>query len=194
MKRFALLTALLFGVIPSLVAQLNWGIKGGLNYNTNGDVIYTTTSIIDNDLVKSEGDYGYHLGLFITTKGVAYFRPELVFTQTKSKYASELLKISKLDIPLLVGFKIAGPLRFFVGPSLQYILDTDLDSFSLSDVKNEITVGLNAGLAIKLKKIGLDIRYEKGFSSNEAKLLSLDTIGVIDTRPEQIILSLSIFI
>ena len=49
---------------------------------------------------------------------------------------------------------------------------------------------------LNFNKIGLDLRYERGFNDNEATFIN-DNIGTslgsrIDTRPDQLILSLSI--
>lgn len=100
--------------------------------------------------------------------------------------------MSKLDMPLLLGIKVIGPLSVFGGPSLQYILDTDFDGIQLNDVKDEFTIGLNAGVALQLGKLGVDLRYERGLSDNEANFVGISNQGRIDTRHEQLILSLSI--
>ena len=193
MKKTTAIALLLFSGIITTQAQVNWGIKGGLNYNSNGDIIHEIDGIIDDGISTSSNDTGFHLGVFATTKGpVFYLRPELVYTKTKSEYDEGNFGMSKLDMPLLLGFKIVGPLSILAGPSLQYILDTDLEGFSLSDVEKNFTVGLNIGAAVHLGKLGFDIRYERGFTNNEAKFLNLEeNIGSIDTRPEQLILSVS---
>jgi len=105
--------------------------------------------------------------------------------------------MKKLDAPLLVGIKLIGPLSVFGGPSFQYILDTDtgISGLSINNVENDFSIGLNFGVAINFEKFGLDLRYERGFSDNEATFL--DNYGLVindrlDTRPDQLILSLSI--
>ena len=175
--------------ITNSYAQIDWGIKGGLNFNSNGDIIREIDGIIE-DGSKSDSKIGYHLGVFLTTKGSSsyYLRPELIYTKTKSEYEEGNFDMSKIDLPILLGFKIIGPISIFAGPSLQYILDTDLEGFSLSDVEKNFTIGLNIGTAVQLGNLGLDLRYERGFTSNEADFLNIDRI---DTRPEQIIISLS---
>ena len=51
---------------------------------------------------------------------------------------------------------------------LQYILNTEFDGIDINDVEEDFSVGLNFGIALNLKKIGIDLRYERGFSNNEA--------------------------
>ena len=102
--------------------------------------------------------------------------------------------MSKVDAPILVGVKVLGPISIFGGPSLQYILDTEFDGINIDDVEEDFSVGLNFGIALNFNKIGIDLRYERGFSENEATFFNNNNINVadrIDTRPEQLILSFS---
>ena len=170
----------------------SYGIKAGLNYNGNGNYKASVNSTIENP----DKNMGYHIGVFGKLGSSLYFRPELVFTSTKSEYSSGKFDMKKLDAPLLVGIKVIGPISIFAGPALQYILDTDLDGATISKVENDFSVGLNFGAAINFNKFALDIRYERGFSDNEISFLDNSNIGPgrLDTRPEQLILSLSIIL
>ena len=174
MKKIIAIIVLTFSTILTSQAQIDWGIKGGLNYNSNGDIIHEIEGVVEGGISESSSDAGFHIGVYATTKGSSfYLRPELVFTKTKSEYDEGNFDMSKLDMPLLLGFKVVGPLSIFAGPSLQYILDTDLEGFSLSDVEKNFTVGLNIGAAVHFGKLGFDIRYERGFTSNEAEFLKV---------------------
>ena len=193
MKRLPVFLAIcLIPFLTQAQSDSGFGIKGGLNYNTNGDYFESIGAVAEDP----DGNVGYHLGVFYRFGKRIYVRPELVFTRTKSGYSSGDFKMSKLDGPLLVGFKIIGPLHFFLGPSFQYILDTEFDGISIDDIENDFTFGLHIGAGVNLGKLGLDIRYERGFSSNEASFINdnLVTVGEsrIDTRPSQLIVSLSV--
>lgn len=107
--------------------------------------------------------------------------------------------MKKLDAPLLIGFKVLGPLSVFGGPALQYILDSDdgFQNISIDSIENDFSVGLNFGIAANFEKFGLDLRYERGFSSNEATFLGNNGIAIddrLDTRPDQLIVSLFVFL
>ncbi|MEJ1223892.1 outer membrane beta-barrel protein [Sediminicola sp. 1XM1-17] len=165
-----------------------FGIKGGLNYAGNGDYFDSTADAYENP----DKNVGYHLGIFGKIGDKIYFRPELVYTKTKSDYDNNSLDMSKLDAPLLIGLNIVGPLNVFAGPAFQYILDTDFDGVTIGDVENDVTVGLNIGAGLSFGNFGLDLRYERGFSENEVTVLSAERFNDrIDTRPDQLILSLS---
>ncbi len=180
-----------FGLMLNAQNGSGFGIKGGLNYNANGDYFES----IGANAKHPDRNIGYHLGFFGKIGDKLFFRPELVYTSTKSDYDSNDFKMKKLDAPMLVGLRVLGPLNVFGGPAFQYILDTDFNDINIKDVKNNFTVGLNFGIGLDLGKLGLDLRYERGFNHNEANFINTD-LGVaesrLDTRPDQLILSLSI--
>lgn len=169
-----------------------FGIKGGLNYNANGKYFESISSNAKNP----DRNVGYHIGVFGKVGNQIYFKPELVYTSTKSDYDDDSFKMQKLDLPMLVGVKVLGPVSVFGGPSFQYILDTEFDGITIGDVENDFTVGLNFGIGLNLDKLGIDLRYERGFSDNEATFLDNNGINTnrIDTRPDQLILSLSLIL
>ncbi|MCF7561746.1 PorT family protein [Sabulilitoribacter multivorans] len=168
------------------------GLKGGLNYNANGDYFESISSNAQNP----DRNVGYHFGIFGKIGTHLFFKPELVYTSTKSDYNDDSFKMQKLDAPMLIGLKVLGPISVFGGPSFQYILDTEFDGITINDVENEFTVGLNFGIGLNLNKLGIDVRYERGFNNNEATFLGNNGISNsrLDTRPDQLILSLSLIL
>ena len=168
-----------------------FGIKGGLNYSGNGDYFES----IGSNAKNPDRNIGYHVGIFGKIGDKLYFKPELVYTNTQSSYDNDDFRIKKFDAPLLVGVKILGPLSVFGGPSLQYIVDTEFDGITIDDVNDDFSVGLNFGIGLNIKRIGLDLRYERGFNDNEATFINNNLgegiVSRIDTRPDQLILSLS---
>lgn len=167
-----------------------FGIKAGLNYNANGNYFES----IGENAKHPDRNVGFHLGLYGKVGDRFYFKPEVVYTQTKSDYDNNDFKMQKIDAPLLLGVKLLGPVSVFAGPSLQYILDTEFDGITINDVENEFSVGLNFGIGANFNGFGIDLRYERGFSENEATFID-NSVGVppsrIDTRPDQLILSVS---
>ncbi len=60
--------------------------------------------------------------------------------------------------------------------------------------ENKTSLGIHFGIRVNFGPIGLDIRYEKGFSAIEKELLTqkgVPTVGQIDTRPNQFTLGIS---
>lgn len=185
-------------VLTTLFASLafaqapGFGIKAGLNYSANGDYFESISAAAENP----DRNVGYHIGFYGKLGRMVYFRPEFVYTRTKSDYDGDTFDVSKLDVPLLVGTKVIGPVHVFGGPAFQYILDSKFDGISIDRVENDFTVGLNLGAGVNLGRVGVDIRYERGFSENEARFINTNITTVedsrIDTRPDQLIVSLSI--
>lgn len=169
-----------------------FGIKGGLNYNANGDYFESVEDAANNP----DRNVGYHIGVYGKLGDRFYLRPELIYTKTKSDYDGDKFDMSKLDLPILVGTRVIGPLHVFAGPAFQYILDSDFDGISVDRIDNDFTVGLHIGAGVNLGKIGIDLRYERGFSENEARFINSNITSVgdsrIDTRPDQLILGLSV--
>ena len=191
MKKTILLAVFAIGSMTAFAqSDSGFGIKAGLNYGGNGDYFNSIGDAYENP----DKNIGYHFGLYGKLGDRLYLRPELVYTQLKSGYNDGDFKMSKLDAPILVGAKIIGPLNVFAGPAFQYILDTDYKDITIGDVENDFSVGLNIGAGLTLGKLGVDIRYERGFSENEVAILSANvpTGDRIDTRPDQLILSLSL--
>jgi hypothetical protein len=177
-------------ILISAQSESSYGIKGGLNYNANGDYFESISSTVEHP----KKNIGFHIGVFGKLGNKLYFRPEVVYTSTKSDYNNSYFKIQKIDAPLLVGIKILGPVSLFAGPSFQYIINSEFDDISINTIDNDVSVGLNFGAAINFKKFGIDVRYERGFSNNEAQFLNNNNIDIsrLDTRPSQLILSLSV--
>ncbi|MCX7548887.1 porin family protein [Xanthomarina sp. F1114] len=188
---FISLVCLLFTTYSQAQNKTGFGFKGGVNYNANGDYFESVSSNAEHP----DRNIGYHFGVFAKFGGKIYIKPELVYTNTKSDYSTGTFQMQKLDAPILAGLRFFHMFNVFAGPSFQYILDSEFDGINISNVKNDFTVGLNFGVGVSFKSIGIDLRYERGFSDNEASFINNNVTPVtesrIDTRPDQLILSLS---
>jgi len=197
MKKVILVFVFIIGAISTSNAQFDWGLKSGLNFASMGDFKSLKDDISS---INSDGQMGYHVGAFAEFGGFFYLRPELVYTHISSEYSQNnntaKLKMDKIDLPVLAGIQILGPIRVFAGPSLQYIINTSddhFDSSTLTKIKNDFTIGGVIGVGVELGKIGIDARYETGFSSNDLEFTNNDDlIGRVDMRPKQIILGVSV--
>lgn len=196
-----ILTCIFLGTLLSTHAQIfNVGLKGGINYTTNGDLVGTISgvnSFDDTFFSTSSGDYGYHIGAFAEIKLPfwLYIRPELVYTHTASYYQGvsdndPILSINKMDIPVLIGFRIIKIVRVFIGPSFQYIGNVKFDDVKSTEY-DDFTVGMQLGAGLEFGRLGFDVRWEQGISDSVAYftngVLPTDTQILIDTRPSQII-------
>ena len=135
----------------------------------------------------------------VPTEKLIYFfficDPEIQFTKINSGFSDKKsIGLSKIEAPILLGYKILGPLSVFAGPSFHYILDEDAEGITITDVEENFTVGLQIGTRISFGRLGLGIRYERGFTDNDVRILGVNGVDVgdrIDARPNQFILSAS---
>jgi len=200
MKR-TLLLAVFAMVSMTALAQKDsgFGIKGGLNYGQNGDLVASVGNAAEDIVRGSDGKVGYHFGIFGKIDLLRlYIRPELLYTKTQSGYdvaSGTQYDISKLDMPVLIGAKVIGPLHVFAGPTFQYILENELEGLTVNNIENDFSFGAQFGVGVDLGKIGLDVRYERGLSKNEANFIGdnvTDISGRVDARPSQVIFGLSL--
>ncbi len=196
-KGIALFSILFLSLVNISYAQSDYGIKAGLSYNTNGkltQIVNETETIFDN---KGKGKSGFNIGFYGRLDlGPIYLRPELIYTKTTTEYdldqQIEDYKVSKIDIPVLVGVKLMGPLSVFAGPAFQYIVSNDLKGLSFNSIEKEFTVGVNIGAGVKFGRFGIDVRYERGFNESETEVIDNASDGYRqDSRPKQLIFSLS---
>jgi hypothetical protein len=198
-KRIFLILCLAFGFSQITNAQIAFGIKGGLNYNSNS-IKEVSSDVFDGAKSKT----GYHAGVWLRFKipGIGfYLRPELVYTNLANEvsYNNSIAKtvtsynFQKIDIPILFGKKIFGIGNLYAGPSFQYILDSDFGLSEITDVKTDgFTAGVQFGGGIEFGKLGIDIRWESAFSSVKSTISKIvgDDIN-FDTRVNQVIIGLS---
>jgi hypothetical protein len=191
-KTLMVMVVALFSATAFAQSGSGFGIKAGLNYNGNGDYFESAGDAARNP----DRNVGFHAGIYGKIGNRIYLRPELVYTSISSDYDNDDFKMKKLDVPVLLGAKVIGPLHVFAGPAFQYVLDTEFDGITINNVENDFTVGLNIGAGVNLGKFGIDLRYERGFSENEANFINtnITTVGEsrVDTRPDQLILSFSL--
>jgi len=198
-----LIFVVIFGIYSITNAQIkiDYGVKTGLNYTVIGDLTISGGIAGFNEKVTSERGFGFHAGMYTQLNfSKLYIRPELVFTKTSSTYnhilspASEF-KLSTLEIPVLVGFKIIKPISVYIGPTFQYILNNEFSTLFDLNTEHDIVMGLNFGATVEYKKFGIDLRYSPGLSENlavDTHFLHVDGFAYsINTRSDQIIFSFS---
>jgi hypothetical protein len=200
MKKVILVLFLAFGLSQTSNAQFNFGIKGGINYNSNS--VDGVTDAGQDIFGGAKSKTGYHIGVWTRLKVPVlglYVRPELIYTNLENEIEyNQAAKVTthtfqKIDIPVLLGKKIFGIGNALIGPSFQYVLDSDFEIDDISSVDaNGFTMGLVFGGGVEFGKLGIDVRWERGFSSIESSFVgNLGSVSY-DTRVNQIIIGLSI--
>ena len=196
----AMLALILFTSV-SFAQNIDFGIKGGVNYNFGGDlseIITVSENSVENILAGADGKAGFHVAFWTKVDILGlYLRPELVYTQLNNSYSNSGVnvntdfKTTKIDIPILIGAKIAGPLHIFAGPSFQYITKSTFSQNDFINIeKQDFTAGLQIGFGVEFGNLGIDARWEKGFNNDVDGEFTTTQIKV-DNRPNQVIFGLS---
>ena len=151
-------------------AQFSIGVKGGVNLTK-----------IDGKSFRDEFKTGYHLGGFanIPIGGGLGIQPEVLFNQYKTRTADNLsgavqpaldgntdIKLNYLTIPVLLTYRLAGPLTLQAGPQFGVLLDQSKnlvqngqDAFKKGDFS------MLGGVQLNLLKLKLTGRYFVGLNN-----------------------------
>lgn len=182
MKKIFLLLLL---IQTNIFSQFEYGIKAGLNFNNNLNIKANIESL--NEAVNIfESRNGFHIGGFLKLNiGKIYIRPELTYSKINNSYDLPVtlsqqediisdFKQSKIDIPVLIGYKFFNMINLFAGPRFEYIGKVNFNDLNIDDLEDKFKTGLHYGLGFKLGKIELDLRVERGFNKNEINFMKND--------------------
>ena len=191
MKKLIILKAflILFMISSSATAQIEFGIKGGLNFNSGLNETYLIEALQSQG--KPDGDFnifdkktGHFFGLYSKIKfGGFFLQPEFLYTKINSKYdltyswniMGEIVdefSEKRIQIPVTVGIDLLqGKLSFFGGPAFNFISDvyfTDNNvKQSIGDLYEKSLITLQYGVSVDLGKIGFDFTINRGYGDKE---------------------------
>ena len=180
MKKINLLILL---ISINAFSQFEYGLKAGINFNSQLNITADIKSI-ENKINIFESRNGQHIGVFLKLNiRDFYLRPEINFSKIKNSYDIPYILVrtdaivtdfeqNKIDIPVMIGFKVFKNLSIFAGPRFEFIRNVEFDSFNVDDLTNEYRAGLQYGFGIKFSKFEIDLRAEKGFEKNEINYMS----------------------
>jgi len=189
MKNHTIILFLLLNT--TLYSQGNLGINFGLNDDSFGS-IENISSTIDNYDLDLKNATGFQFGVYTEIDLITFYvRPELNFIFSKANQGSALLsgnatedilkhnlKSSEIQVPIIFGYNILGPLSIFGGPSFKYNLKTSSDIFNLEDIKDKYILSLLLGTRIKMRSLGIDLRYERGLNNGELKIINDNGLNI----------------
>ena len=197
MKKIFFMLCLALGLTQLSTAQIQFGLKAGMNYNNNGDL--KLSNVLGDVIQGADAKSGFHAGFWFRGKlplTALFIRPEFLYTQVKSTYAYKGVKTSydfqKIDVPILIGKKFFKVASVFIGPSFQYVLGADFGLNTVTNVSlDKLSLGIQSGFGLEFGKLGIDVRWERGLSNTEASFA--DALGnfTIDNRTRQMIVGLS---
>jgi hypothetical protein len=175
---------LLFLIISfNAFSQFEYGIKGGISFNSNLNISANIESISNPNINIFESRNGQHIGVFLKLSiNNLFIRPELIYSKIKNSYNVPIVLINKsnivtdfnqhkIDIPVMFGYKVFGLANIFAGPRFEFIRGVNYDDIDLDDLKNQYKLGLQYGIGLKFGKFEIDLRAERGFTENEINFM-----------------------
>jgi hypothetical protein len=192
MKKLMIALLCVFGASVSVSAQYNpnfrFGIKAGANLsNINGsnDLSLNGGGSAFNFKANENRSLGFTGGVFFRFGKTAYIQPEILLSQKggrfnvykdgiKDENGNVDLRFSNLDVPVLLGFRVARFFRVNVGPMASLMLAKNgriKDSFDeitgdngSGEFNNRLAFGYQAGVGLDFGRLSVDVRYEGNFS------------------------------
>jgi hypothetical protein len=172
-KVLFLAVALLIGGVAS-AQKLNFGIKGGVNFNKASDISFSQD--ISTSFQKTSSNVTeWHLGVYGEI-GLPFvsLQPELLFSakgfKSDQSTGTVEVKYNYLDIPLLVKFSPIPLVSIFTGPQASIKLSDKITG--PSDITSQIKLdniksgdwSILAGAGVQLSKLQIQGRYVWGLS------------------------------
>ncbi len=172
----------------------------GFAFGPRAGFSQTKLSLKKGNFIPGDAEVGFHVGAFARFGAAGlYVQPELLYTQTSGTFsfdgpsaggnASYAADFNRLDIPVMVGFKILKILRVQVGPIASFNLNTEVKDVidTVQDIDfAKSTIGYQAGLGVDIGNLYLDAKYEGGLSSITDQIGQFET----DQRVNQWVFSL----
>lgn len=196
--------------------EYTFGIKGGINFNNIGELYhYGNTSGLgtgvtpnDDTVFSAEKEMGTLFGAFVMIAFDKFFiRPEINYVSSKNNYplAFETANwtATKIDVPILFGYKIYNSVSLYAGPSFSSISDMKLDAVeqgsSYPYVYKKSSTSINAGILAEFGRFGIDLRYQYGITKVEELRVDINRgvygtniANLLEYNPSQIQLSVHI--
>ena len=169
-KLICLVTVLF--ISHAMMAQFHIGIKAGTNMTK-----------VDGKSFKQEFKYGYHLGAFaeIGLSNKFFLQPEVLFNQYSTTVDSNFshiyegivssssqrnIKLNYLTVPILLNYKLLGPISIQAGPQFGVLIDqskTLLQNGGQAFKNGDFS--LLAGVQVKLAMLRVTGRYAVGLNN-----------------------------
>lgn len=190
MKKLVLSLALLAITLAGYSQGFSFGPKVGLSQ--------TSLDLKSDQFKNGESKFGYHVGVFARIGlGGLYLQPEVLYTQTQGQFTfdpdDQPIKeyeadFNRVDIPVMLGFKMFKLLRVQAGPIASINVNSKLkeagQTVQSADFK-DATIGYQAGLGLDIGNLIIDAKYESSLDKFSGNVGNFQT----DQRTNQWILS-----
>lgn len=143
--------------------------------------------------LRTASCWGYHVGAFARLSLLSfYIQPEIILTNTSIQHSKEnkasFLRLTKLDMPTMIGCSFFRTVRIQTGPVFNVLLRTKKKSDNTQLHYKRPPVRWQAGLGVDIWKIIIDLKYETNIRRERGKTARIPT----NDRHESWILSIGV--
>lgn len=183
MMKFGLAALALMAFVTTASAQklgIDWGVIAGVNMADYSVKQLDKTTRYDD--VKNE--LGWQVGLMASINVTRFsIEPQIIYVRNKTELIEGNMKSSiksnSVDVPILVSYRILGPLRVMAGPVFTVLNDNSgIRDISIDQLRSTCSyaVGLEARLFSKLR---FDVRYNGQFKKKNTSIgkVNVDTFA-----------------
>lgn len=156
-----------------LLPKFKFGVKAGLDYQTND---------FKNDLKNF--DIKANAGWFAGIQGDLSWgnigiHPEVIYSHNAFdidgvEIDGATFKLNKLDIPVLLQYRLLGLINLQAGPTFCVMTNASGASEGAKWSIDRPTIGYAAGVEVEIWKIGISARYNGSFKGSEVLGLEVD--------------------
>lgn len=145
----------------SITDRLSFGLRAGVNYSNFTGANFTTDPLV-----------GFHAGGTVNFKISDHFTivEDFIFSTEGAKSTSALfegkdIKLSYLNVPILVRFKTYPGLFFEVGTQAGIKVKEEVSGFTNDDFAKKTSFAAVGGIGYQLKTgLGISLRYNYGLT------------------------------
>ena len=172
-------------ITPSISAQAQFGVKGGLNYTT------FKVDIKQNFYPRTAYNFGIYADFELTNTFA--IQPEILFSSKGADFNKSVVTneekfvFNYLNLPVLAKFQPTAKLGILAGPELGYLLSARAKGDGINnDIKERLGVrNFDLGIAIgveyePINRMGVGVRYSYGITPL-IEVTSLNNAGVRST-------------
>ena len=166
-----LFTLLVVCLSTGAFAQLNGGIKAGLNFGSQKWELGSDS--------ESYSGTGFHIGGYLTfgLSDALSLQPELLYNAIKVDAGGDDLTLSYLTVPVMFQYGFAeNKFNVQAGPSLGLLLSSDPSEFKDNDGVTGTDFSLALGAGANFGKLNVTARYSIGLANIAGDAL-VDSFG-----------------
>lgn len=202
MKRILLIAALTLFAYSSYAQFFTLGPKVGISSST--------VRVADDvqGIASGDSEVGFHAGLFTRISILGFYvQPEALFTSARGNIvlqdnisgnaeSVQELTYNKIDVPVMLGFKIGPLFRVNAGPTFSFILNDDIRNGAgaaidqIEQEYNSANVGYQVGVGLDISRLIIDLKYENNLNALGESVNIAGTSFPTDLRNQLIQLSL----